>query len=281
MIDWQRITRHAALPVGVLLTIAAFLKLIQLSTSPQENAALQFLFLGVELFVAISLLSDTAGRWIRAFSIFLFSCFSIYQFTLILHGTQSCNCFGDVMVAPIVTLFIDVLAIALLVIWEPRPDVDKGARRKIQVITAFTLCFMAIPVFSFRPSTLNAAGVIVGDESTVLLEPDDWVGNSLPIMSHIVNSFPMHRGRWTLLLYEDNCSSCRAAIEEFKSLNSQVPKAFVSLNAKDFRAERNGIWTSLASGRKWIAKVPIFIELEDSMVIDTSDSGVFLEAKNE
>jgi hypothetical protein len=44
---------------------------------------------------------------------------------------------------------------------------------------------------------------------TIILEPRAWVSKPLPLRPYILTDAPIERGKWTVVFYQNDCTSCR------------------------------------------------------------------------
>jgi hypothetical protein len=124
--------------LGVLLLTAASLKIAGLAIDPwsQESVLwslrVQVAAVEVESVLGLWLLSGWSLRtsWLLCLAFFAsMAAISIY---LVLEGQESCGCFGQIMVNPWLTFFLDLGAVALLLFCRPESsgEVPSGIRAR-------------------------------------------------------------------------------------------------------------------------------------------------------
>ena len=111
--------------VGVLLLLAAVLKLSGLSADPVARMGLfstpefQLAVIEFEVFLAVWLLSGKApaASWLVALSAFVY--FAVVSLFLGWVGQASCGCFGRLSVSPWYAFGLDLLILAALIWGRP------------------------------------------------------------------------------------------------------------------------------------------------------------------
>ena len=114
--------------LSILLLAASLLKFWFEARYPQvphrpwiDNRAVVYSTVAFEAVLGLVLLSGLwpSPTWCAAVT--LFSLFAIITATETLQGKTSCGCFGSVQIRPVYTLFLDLTAVALLLV-TGRPD---------------------------------------------------------------------------------------------------------------------------------------------------------------
>ncbi len=88
-----------------------------------------------------------------------------------------------------------------------------------------TLCLLVAMVAAGRmvPSRTSALeGVVSGPDGLVILEPEKWIGNTLPIATQIDIGGQLAKGRWTMVLLHHDCPKCQEALPKYEQLASRL-----------------------------------------------------------
>ena len=296
--------------VAAVLLVSAGLKIHQLSTEPLHGAealAAQCVHLDslwailsalvtwlgsnlwanlfeadFEIVVAMWLLSGWARRFAWVASLAMFAAFSAVTATRYFHGEASCGCFGSVSVPPQYTFFLDVTIVAMLAILRPQGGTwwpfTQWRRFLIAGAIAVPLVVLsAIPVlrFSWARGT-NAAAIDSGD-NTVLLEPETWVGQPLPIAGHVDIAMDLQQGEWLVVLVKEGCSGCAALVPELSAkVKALAPGkaarvALIHLPPQKEPGEFAGkefLHGRLYTTREWFVQTPTVLRLKGGIVTD-------------
>ena len=85
-------------------------------------------------------------------------------------------------------------------------------------------------VATYQPAVLAENGIIIGDDSVVILEPERWIGKRFPLLPFIEDApgqvelgerplqEQLSEGIWIVLLYHHDCPECREAITGYEQL---------------------------------------------------------------
>lgn len=275
--------------LGVVLLTAAAFKGHQLATSPTAEVGIltsRWFLIGIvecELALGVWLISGLYGRAARYVSIATFTLFGAVSLFRALRGDTSCGCFGGMTVSPWLTALADSAAVFILVSLKPHAHpalLALSAPRAALGLLA--LLFIGSPVGAimglYRPGTLGAGGEVLGG-STVVLQPDSWVGKRLPILRHIDIGERLAKGQWTLLLVHRGCADCAMAIAYYERLAARAGSvedgrriAFIEVrsqgdapHANTFRAPiEHGV---LAPAHDWFVATPTVLTLFNATVL--------------
>jgi hypothetical protein len=263
----QLLTAHySAIVLGLILISAAGLKARQWATDP-VGAITYLLAFGLpvsrwvmltivesELAIGLWLLSGLARVNARRAAMALFGLFALLSLYLAGSGAASCGCFGNLSISPWQAFGIDLTAILALWCWRPA----SGAERQV-VTSAYgqrprvPLCFAsfaaiatlatALPTLRSDPATLSDVGTVLGDDRTVILQPENWRGKRCPILSFIDVAADLSRGTWVAFFYHPDCPKCvvqldtlRETVEQHGVLLENV--AVVSVTANKLAPQR-------------------------------------------
>ncbi|MFB3894582.1 MAG: MauE/DoxX family redox-associated membrane protein [Phycisphaerae bacterium] len=285
--DWFWIPR---LFISVVVLAAAGLKIHQLSTEPLSGTGLlanRWIHLAeadCEIVMAIWLLSGWARRLAWAAALAMFAALSAVTANRFLAGEASCGCFGRLTVPPLFTLVLDLSTIAMLLLLRPKGATwwPSGRWRRPCVagaVAALALVVSAIPMLRFSPAKLTAAGAMEGEDPTVLLEPETWVGRPLPIAKHIDIADDVARGDWLVVLVRDGCAGCAALLPQLAAKARNVGPGMVAKIAlvhvpphKESSEPlfQDGLFLNgrLDESRDWFVQTPTVLRLKDGTVTD-------------
>ena len=274
--------------IAVVLLVAAGLKLYQLSTAPlpgtgfMANRWVNLLESDCEIVLALWLLSGWRRKivWILAMASFVM--FIGLTAPKYFAGAASCGCFGAMKVPPLVTLTLDASIVLLLVFLRPHPHAPPPSNHMRLVVGAIVAGMIvvatAIPVICYSPSRLIADGTLVGADRTVLLEPDEWVGQALPIRKHIDIADELGHGEWTVVLIHHGCAECRTVVTELagkaKAVGPGKAARIALIQLPPYGDSMNDILASeplflngkLDESQEWFASTPVVLRLRDGLV---------------
>jgi hypothetical protein len=237
-----------------------------------------------EIVIAMWLLSGWARRFAWAVSLAMFAAFSVVTATKYFHGEASCGCFGSVSVPPQYTFLLDVTIVATLAFLRPKggswwPFTQWRRFLVAGAIAVPIVVLSAIPVLRFSWTKGTSAAAIDSGDNTVVLEPETWVGQPLPIAGHIDIAKELGRGDWLVVLVREGCSGCAALVPELAAKARAVapgkvakvalihipPHKEPSEFAHDGAQFLNG---KLDATRDWFVQTPTVLRLKDGIVTD-------------
>jgi len=275
--------------VGVLLIGAAALKAIELLSEPAvaltSPVGPWFLSaeVGVELGIGLLMLSGLYWRQVRWLALLLFTAFAAYSLSLALGDAASCGCFGSLKVHPWWTFMLDVAIVLGLVVavWNGRrdPPLERTwqapflANRKtaIVAIAGLSVLSAAVLVRCAASRTATAGDLFSTAGELVILEPDQWVGQKLPIAAFI--DLDLSQGNWIVLLHRHDCPDCQAAVPRYEEFAIEQQVALVEVPPfGESHAETNGVAQRgrLSDDREWFVQTPVEIQLSDGIVTSAS-----------
>lgn len=273
--------------LGVLLLVAAVLKGWQLMTEPVANNSIWtmrwFLILQVEaeLFLGVWLLSGLFRKLAWLVGLGCFAMFSVVTLYKGINGAASCGCFGSVHVNPWITLFaIDLPAVVALVIFRPRNLSVKtplDLLMPIPRLMQLNVCVSFLVVLLVGSTTvlaMNEPAKLTQDY--MVLEPEMWIGEELPILEYIDIGEQLRTGNWLVLFYHHDCPDCQEAIPQYEQMaryladNEELLRiAFVEVPPfGPTTVGMDGSWAvgSLSDSRDWFVTTPVVILVEDGQV---------------
>jgi hypothetical protein len=274
--------------------LAAALKAYHLASTPTletslfTSRAFGIFHVEFELVFALWLWSGAFRRWARLAAIGVFTLYltvSAYQY---LSGAASCGCFGRFELNPFWPGLFDLIAITALIICRP-PQLSVAGpgpnSLRIRVLTsaaALSGLAAAIWMANYTPATLAADGNIAGDDKTVLLEPEKWIGQRFPLLVHIDIGHELANGEWEVILYHRDCPLCARLIsqkeeeaEDSIAGSRRRRIAFVEVPVQGSTQKELAFGSNfcergrLSADRSWFVKTPVTIAIEDGVVYRT------------
>jgi hypothetical protein len=273
--------------LGLVLLFAAAMKAYTpVSESPEKANWLSrpaVILAAIEMEIALSvwLLSGIHRRlaWRAALGCFVvFTGVSAYKGLI---GAASCGCFGGLHTNPWYTAAFDVAAVVALLLFPPRGDepIDSAPSPKRMfsaVAIALACAALGAGTMLSRVPTALAAGELEasGPGSLVLLEPEKWIGQRLPLSRYIQADARWQSGTWLLVLYDADCPVCRKAVPRFAEMAGagQVNVALIEIPPhQPEAAELTRLCPACVSGslsedKDWFATTPVAMLVEDGIV---------------
>jgi hypothetical protein len=281
--------------LGALLLTSALLKTHELATAPLVVTGLpasRWFLLAVvqtELLIGVLLIAGLWPAYAWRTALALFGAFGVVSLSKALAGAASCGCFGRVAVSPWFSAAVDVGALAALVAFRPHPSFRRVSWRAaaLPVIAWLLLgATTSAAVVTYRPSTLDGSGEITGVAHIVLLEPETWVGERLPLLRHIDVGAQLEQGDWLVVVYRQNCPKCHVLFGRLKDAQSntdeassapqlacvEIPGGSSSPAANDAKLP-DCLHGKLAAEYDWFVETPVLIRLHNSRVESASVGG--------
>jgi hypothetical protein len=277
--------------LAALLLTAALLKTHGLATAPGVGSGIfashwfALAVVQVELLVAIWLIVGLWAAWAWRATLGLFAIFGVVSLFKALAGEASCGCFGRVAVNPWITTAINVAAIAALGAFRPRGSAPRVSMQAVALpLTAWLALgtIAGIAAVSYRPSNLDESGQISGS-GVVMLEPETWFGQRLPLLAHIDIGPELEHGDWLLVLYRSNCPKCHVLFSRLNEVPSNArqqagaPKlACVEIPGRSSNAPPNDpklphcLHGTLAADYDWFVETPVVFHLRNGRVESVS-----------
>lgn len=269
------------LAAGALLLVAALLKMRQLLTPAiPDNRAWHILQVEVELVLGLWLIGGIyrLAAWVAAVGFFTVA--AAVSLWGLLRGNASCGCFGELQVHPAITLALDVLVLAALLLCPPAASRQTGRRilaivAMIAVATALSGSAMA----RYRPGLLLADGRIEGDARHVLLRPETWVNQPFPLLPYMDLGPELQTGRWSLLFFSHYCPVCHEVVEKLladapghpdraavaRTVLVEVAPSPLSARENE-RIRQHFKLDRLKPAHNWYIDVPTVVQIEDGRV---------------
>jgi hypothetical protein len=274
--------------VAAVLFVAAGLKTHQLATVPILGEDLlharwfNILTVEFEFLFGLWLVFGLLAGLTRLATIGLFSVFALVSFYKAITGEVSCGCFGVVEVPPLFTAFFDV--VVTIILFKVRPGIydDRPFTLSSLLVIAGIWLFISVPAISIirehEFQTLDENGIVHGSGSEIVLDPEAWIGNKFPLMNYIEATELPKQGVWLVLLYNHNCSACRASVELYEKLatdfsdKENCPRiAIIEVPPFDTDVTQPNkvspaIHGKLSRNQKWKIKTPVLILVDEGKV---------------
>lgn len=277
--------------LGGLLVTAALLKGHELFTLPVANKDIwsyrPFLIFQVECELALGLwllsgLWKRAAWWISLLCFALFCGVTLYK---ALTGAASCGCFGRIPLNTWITLLaIDVPAVCLLLLFRTEkpsgPATPRPLAQKIYTAVCLVLLVTGIGV------TTTVLVMHVPQRVTAefeVLEPPTWVGEMLPIMTHIDRAAPLQQGNWLIMLFHHDCPDCAQAMPAFEEIaenfvgnEDTLQLALIEIPPYGHDAEARESVCHLVrmdDSKKWMVVTPAVLLMADGVVRHAWEEG--------
>jgi len=150
-------------------------------------------------------------------------------------GSSSCDCFGDVVVAPSQMLAIDFGVLGAMLAFPP--SMGSGAIRRDYMrlggVAGFALgaaTLMLVTVMQRFQIVETSPGVETRG-STLALDPSRWVGKAFPARNLISGSpHALDHGSCTVWIVDPSCSKCRTTYERESGGSISDAKIIVVIN---------------------------------------------------
>ncbi len=263
--------------LGLLLLTAAVLKGYELLARPLANNNLwsyrPFLIFEVEFEVVLGLwlVSGLWRRWSWWIALLCFVGFCGVTLYKGLTGAESCGCFGQVHVNPWITLSaIDVPAVLLLLIFRPRPKPISRVHYGVVILglTALLAGVTTTVLVTNKPQRVTATREV--------LEPHTWIGQPLPIMTHIDRAGQLQQGNWLIMLFHYDCTDCIETLPDFQQIaenmqgnESVLQLALIEVPPYGYDAKSDEspyLIGRMDDSKEWLVVTPAVLLLSDGVV---------------
>jgi hypothetical protein len=280
---------------GLLLISAAALKALQLLTDAAATVVHplgQYYLpaeIGVELAGGLLVLSGLYWRILRWFVLLLFMAFAGYSLYLALSGAISCGCFGPLHVNPWWTFGLDcavVLGLGASAFFQRRSrgndiessDVPKFQRRRraVAAVMGIVVIFTALLFRYAGQRTAIAGGLLTSVGDLVILEPEQWIGQQLPISKSI--DLDLSNGEWIVLLHRHDCPDCQKTLPRYEKMamhliGQQVAIVEVPPYGNPASETSTCCHGRLADDHEWFVQTPVELRLENGIVKSVKTHG--------
>jgi len=281
--------------IAVFLLVAAGLKAHQLATMPLPPVVQNSVFTPLlellndrhiqmavvvgEILFALILIAGLAKSWMWLLSLLGFSAFTLISLMKAIGGEGSCGCFGVVTVNPWITATFDAVIVGLLLAFREKvdwsfPQLDK---KKVLAILLTWLLLAALATYWMlslkqQPhATLGTVFTGLDGRMTILLVPEDWIGEEFPLISRFAQPEGAENlllGTWNILLVQYGCPECPPMVAELERtkpenvaivvIPSTIGEYVPSASFPTFELDRNNAW---------LVNTPIVIKLSDGICV--------------
>jgi len=274
------ITRVVA---AALLLVASSLKLWNADKTPW---LFSLLALG-EVVLALWLLTGWKAEAAVRSALIAFTGFVAYLCVALVHGWDTCGCFGPKAAPPIAVLLLDaVVVIALGATFPgrrviPQPFIARYAFLGFLVLSPLAAATIALTA---SPAHLSAA-VHIPTDNVIVLTPTEWVGRKLPILPDIDIGSRLDTGACLVVLVRHDCGHCTAAAPRYERMAKEFrgapdAPAVVLIQLPPYGSLPLPAETALLQGRltetkSWFVQTPVELLLADGVVVSviTPDGG--------
>ena len=272
--------------VGWLLIVASMLKATGPIIAP-ETAVVSPLGswfppvqAGLELGLGLIVLSGIYWRLARWVVLLLFVGFAAYTLHLALAGAASCGCFGPLKVHPWWTFLLDlaiVLGLLLSILFGRSGSTNSLRFQMPRWISAPATIAVVMAVSTVGATILvryaNSRVAVAGDSFSiahglVVLEPEEWIGQKLPIANSI--DLDLSQGDWTVLLHRHDCPVCQAAVPRYEQRAFHERVALMEVppyGESHADTSSPALRGRLSDNRQWFVQTPVELQLRDGVVI--------------
>lgn len=279
--------------VGVLLLVAACLKtsdpLLFLNTADDGKGMWWFncMVMQGEVILGCWFLS---GQWTTAARRTAVACFTIFAVVNIYHiltKHTSCGCFGSLRVSPIVSLGIDLLMVAGLILGRTSPGVPLKWQFLGHHLPALGVIILVASgaLWGWIASQPRFAQASIIDHfpssGIVLIDWRQWINHRFPLLKYIDEGTQLAQGEWIILIHQHGCGTCAAAIPVYRHLANFRPSWRLALvemppygtSPASERTSHAVVSLRLDSSRKWFANTPVVLRVVDGVVLGGVDGG--------
>jgi thiol-disulfide isomerase/thioredoxin len=117
-----------------------------------------------------------------------------------------------------------------------------------------------------------------GSGKIVILEPLQWIGKRLPILSSVDVKDQIATGDWTVVLYHSDCPACREAMPTFEQqARSGAPVATIEMppyaaaDSELVPPSSACLRGRLSDKREWFATTPVVMRVRDGTVVSARE----------
>lgn len=225
-----------------------------------------------------------SGDWTRrkcALGLCAFTVYAGVTFAKAWRGEGSCGCFGDVVVNPWHTLWLDIaVVLSLISVWPgERCGYARYWRLGFRVAAIAALGTMGAFRWASPPVLLSEAAGHVKVGSTLIADADRWIGRTLPLLGYVAQTQPLQTGQWIVVVHSHRCNDCAKTVPEYEQLARDlagVPAAprvvflevpplassAVATGSEDCPAVR----MPLAQQFRWAVRTPLVLAISNGRV---------------
>ncbi|MDY3554879.1 hypothetical protein R5W24_004010 [Gemmata sp. JC717] len=281
--------------IGIFLIIAAVLKASDLTTSPASTQvfASKHIFTlvlsEVEVVLGIAVVLSISRRRVSLIATVLFAMFSLVAAYKSITGQLSCDCLGEVSIAPHYILIIDFIAVVVFAIdWRVGLSTsDEWSRWRNAIFLGSVVIATGIIAYStvlWRGLAEYSTGdrvIAFGADDFIAVNPTDLVGKRFDLANEIDVGGQLQDGSWLVVFYRKECGECKDLIER---LVAEGPTAigvsgeyricfvFVGNGTTSARPTASPVlFGRLNPDRHWVMKTPCAMLARGGSVIKVVD----------
>jgi hypothetical protein len=185
-------------------------------------------------------------------------------------GHDSCECLGDVKMQPWHMLVFDIGIVFCFLFTGRRYfrwlaiSLPQSVAMMLIALSTGALAAWSWPVDELGPGVNRSWYSLV-------LKPDAWVGEQLPVVSDIVTGDTLMHGAWRILIYSSQCPHCTEVVANGpprwsrEDLGRRIAMINVHPDATDEPASPARQFL-LSGSDAWRVRVPVVLDLHDGIV---------------
>src|SRR6185295_1910774 len=107
----------------------------------------------------------------------------------------------------------------------------------------------------------------------VVLKPESWVGQTLPVLDYIESPVELRKGKWLVVLYRPDCIHCQALLpllkKRFDGGRDEQRLALIDISGvqqADWLVENRIASGRLAPNKTWLLTPPVGMILSEGRV---------------
>jgi len=196
---------------------------------------------------------------------------------------------------------MDLGAVLALLRWGPSharqtsvlPSRKLALRASLVALAWFSVGLPAAVVMGmYQPPVLSGDGIIPSEDGLVVLEPEKWVGERMPLLPFIEDAagdqgareIPLRdrltRGQWIVVLYREDCPRCREELPRYAAIADRLREYGVSCRVAAIEVPPYGdgslieslkgteiVHARLSDRRDWFAETPAVMQLVDRGIV--------------
>lgn len=272
--------------IACLLMFAAGMKAWQLATTVSLGEGLLrarwFNVVVIEFELAFTTLLIFSGwhKLTRYGTIITFSVFACVSLFEAFSGVSNCGCFGVMQVNPWLTSILDIVIIGLA-IWSRKVNsndrIFSVGKMGLGVLAWALVSALILGGISSGEtkelSTLGAELVGADGRRTIVLEPEKWKNDELPLLPYIEPlevREQLKTGEWTIVLYRRGCSKCHETIADLalKGTSRVVCVEAPSIdNGGDGEIPFGFVCAKLSANLDWFVETPTVISIANNAIV--------------
>jgi hypothetical protein len=232
---------------------------------------------GLEVGLGLMLVTGAYPRTTRRVTLACFTVFAGVASYKTFAGDSSCGCFGQIQVAPWLTLAFDLTAVGALAMCglgnPTRPAAPN--HRSLAAVAVALAAAAAGAVLALTPEAVPVTpdGDFVGAGRVVVLQPKDWIGKPFPLRKYVEIDEDLSRGRWTLILFQRDCPKCQSVLNRHQVGAPARGDRLVLIEVPPPGEPGSSdapipgcVYGRLAGTKEWFVELPVCLELIDGKV---------------